>query len=175
MALTDDILAALDDGPIADIAQQLGLEQAQVQAVVKAALPAVLGGMANNSASDEGAASLANALGDHAQANPLGDLGSLLGGDLGNSILKHVLGGSTGDVAEAIGGTAGVDTATVRKILAVLAPIVMAFLAKRVTGGGTTRPDTGSLKDQLQDAVKDAVSKSGAPDLGSILGSILGR
>ncbi len=173
MAITDDILQALNSGPIADIAQQLGLDEAQVQAVVKDALPAVLGGMAQNSQSDDGAVSLANALGDHANANPLGDLGSLLGGDIGGSILKHVLGGSTGDVADAIGGKAGIDTATVQKILAVVAPIVMAYLGKKVIGGGKT--DAGSIRDQVQAESKDANSKSATPDLGSILGAILGR
>lgn len=170
MALTDDVLKALDSGPIADIARQLGLDAAQVRTVVQDALPAVLGGMAQNTQSDDGAVSLANALGDHAGANPLGDLGSLLGGDLGGSILKHVLGGSTNDVAGAIGSRAGVDAATAQKILAILAPIVMAFLAKRVGG-----KDAGAVRDQVQAESKDAATKSATPDLGSILGTILGR
>ncbi len=174
MALTDDILKALDSGPIADIAQQVGLDTSQVQAVVKDALPAVLGGMARNTQSDEGAASLANALGDHANANPLGDLGSLLGGDLGGSILNHVLGGSTGDVAGAIGDKVGVDSATVQKILAIVAPIVMAYLGKKVLGGGG-QADAGIVKEQVQAESQDAASKASTPDLGSILGSILGR
>jgi len=174
MALTDDILTALDSGPIADIAQQLDLGTDQVQAVVKDALPAILGGMAQNSQTDEGATSLANALGDHANANPLGDLGSLLGGDLGGSILKHVLGGSTPDVAGAISEKAGVDSATVQKILAIVAPIVMAYLGKKVLGGGGSA-DAGTVKDQVQAESKDAASKASTPDLGSILGSILGR
>lgn len=169
MALNDDILKALDSGPIADIAKQLGLDTAQVQSVVQDALPAVLGGLARNTESDEGAASLANALGDHAGANPLGDLGSLLGGDLGSSILKHVLGGSTPDVSEAIGGKAGVSGADVQKILAALAPIVMAFLANKIGG----KADPGVVKDQVQKESQQAQPTS--PDLGDILGSILGR
>ena len=39
--------------------------------------PALLGGMDKNVQSDDGAPSLANALGSHAGANPLGDLGGL--------------------------------------------------------------------------------------------------
>ncbi len=173
MALTDDILAALDSGPITDIAGQLGLDTDQVRSVVKDSLPAVLGGMAHNAQTDDGAASLASALGDHAEANPLGDLGSLLGGGLGGSILEHVLGGSTPQVSDAIAQKAGLDPATVQKILKVVAPIVMAFLAKKVVSGGSADP--GVVKDQVQAERKEAESKAQTPDLGSIIGAILGR
>lgn len=173
MALTDDILKALDSGPIADIAQQVGLDSDQVQSVVKDALPAILGGMDNNAQTEGGATSLANALSDHAGANPLGDLGSLLGGDLGSSILKHVLGGSTPDVADAISKKSGIDAGAVKKILAVVAPIVMAYLAKNVVSGG--KADPGQVKEQVQKERAEAQSKAQTPDLGSILGSILGR
>lgn len=170
MALADDVLSGIDTDTLNKIADQIGVDPAKVQSVLKDSLPALLGGMEKNVQSGDGAASLANALGDHAQANPLGDLGSLISGALGSGILEKVLGGSTPQVSEAIGGKSGLTSEQVQKILAVAAPIVMAFLAKRLTSGGKADPDV------VQKEVKDASSKakSDSPDIGSILGGILG-
>jgi hypothetical protein len=170
MALADDVLSGIDTDTLNKIANQIGVDPDQVQSVLKDSLPALLGGMEKNVQSGDGAASLANALGDHAQANPLGDLGSLISGALGSGILEKVLGGSTPQVSEAIGNKSGLSSEQVQKILAVAAPIVMAFLAKRLTSGGKADPDV------VQKEVKDASSKakSDSPDIGSILGGILG-
>jgi hypothetical protein len=170
MALADDVLSGIDTDTLKKIADQIGVDPAQVQSVLKDSLPALLGGMEKNVQSGDGAASLANALGDHAQANPLGDLGSLISGALGSGILEKVLGGSTSQVSEAIGGKSGLSSEQVQKILAVAAPIVMAFLAKRLTSGG--KADPGVVQKEVKDASEKA--KSDSPDIGSILGSILG-
>ncbi|TXL60580.1 DUF937 domain-containing protein [Aeromicrobium terrae] len=156
MAITDDVLAEIDDDTLSTIADRLGIDQAQARAVVADAVPALVGGLGNNVQSEDGAASLARALGDHADAQPLSNLDDLVGGLLGGGILKHVFGDKVPDVSDAIGsknGTSGVDA---QRILAVVAPIVMAILAKKLGGqaGG------GAAQQQ--------------PDLGSILGSILG-
>ncbi len=95
MALADDILSGIDSGTLDNIAQQLGIEPGKVQEVLKDSLPALLGGLDKNVQSGDGAASLANALGDHAEANPLGDLGALISGGAGSGILEKVLGGKT--------------------------------------------------------------------------------
>lgn len=170
MALADDILAGIDSGTLDNIAQQLGLEPSKVQEVLKDSLPALLGGLDKNVQDDAGAASLASALGDHAQANPLGDLGALVNGALGSGILEKVLGGKTPDVSQAIGGKAGVSGVDVEKILKIAAPIVMAFLASRLAKGG--QADPGAVKSEVEKA--SSAAKNDAPDLGSILGSLLG-
>lgn len=171
MTLADDILAQLDPGTLEKIAAQIGLDPGKVKGVIQDSLPALLGGMEKNVQSDAGAASLANALGDHAQANPLGDIGGLLSGALGSGILDKVLGGAAPNVSGAIAqnkeGVSGVD---VQKILAIVAPIVMAFLAKRLTSGG--QADPAVVKDEVRKASTEA--KASSPDIGSILGGLLG-
>jgi hypothetical protein len=146
------------------------VEPDKLQGIIRDSLPALLGGMEHNAKSGEGAASLADALGQHADANPLGDIGSLISGVLGGGILDHVLGGATPDVSEAIGSKAGVSGAEVQKILKIVAPIVMAYLAKRLTSGGKADPTV--VQQEVQNASTEAKAQS--PDLGSILGSILG-
>lgn len=170
MALADDILSDIDSGTLNDIAQQVGVEPDKLQTIIRDSLPALLGGMEQNVQSGEGAASLADALGQHADAKPLGDIGSLISGALGGGILDHVLGGATPNVSEAIGSKAGASGVDVEKILKIVAPIVMAYLAKRLTSGGKADPEV--VQKEVQNASTEA--KAEAPDLGSILGSILG-
>ncbi|WP_332644677.1 DUF937 domain-containing protein [Aeromicrobium sp.] len=170
MALADDILSSIDTDTLDNIAKQLGIEPGKVQEVLKDSLPALLGGLDKNVQSGDGAASLASALGDHAEAQPLGDLGALISGVAGSGILEKVLGGKTPDVSEAIGGKAGVSGVDVEKILKIAAPIVMAFLASRVAKGGNADPAV--VKQEVEKA--NSAAKSDAPDLGSILGSLLG-
>lgn len=169
MAIADEILAGIDSGTLNDIAKQVGVEPDKLQGIIRDSLPALLGGMENNVQSGDGAASLANALGQHADANPLGDLGSLISGTLGGGILDKVLGGATPQVSEAIGSKAGASGVDVEKILKVVAPLVMAFLAKKLTSGGSADPAV--VQKEVQNASTEA--KAEAPDLGSILGSIL--
>ena len=171
MALADDILSGIDSGTLNDIAQQVGVEPDKLQTIIRDSLPALLGGMEQNVQSGDGAASLANALGQHADANPLGDMGALINGALGSGILEKVLGGATPNVSEAIGNKAGASGVDVEKILKIVAPIVMAYLAKRLTQGG--KADPAVVQQEVQNASTEA--KAEAPDLGSILGSIFGN
>jgi hypothetical protein len=95
----------------------------------------------------------------------------LINGALGGGILDHVLGGATPHVSEAIGTKAGASGVDVEKILKIVAPIVMAYLAKRLTSGG--KADPAVVQQEVQNASTEAKAQS--PDLGSILGSIFGN
>lgn len=168
MAITDDILAQIDDKTLDAIAGQLGIDKTQVRNVIEDAVPALVGGLGHNVQSEDGAASLASALGDHANAQPLGNVEDLVGGLLGGGILDHVFGGKVPDVSQAIGSKNGASSVDAQKILAIVAPIVMAILAKKL--GGQASP--GTVQEQVQQESQAAQQKK--PDLGSILGSILG-
>jgi hypothetical protein len=170
MALADDVLSGIDTGTLNKIAEQIGVDPDKVQAVLKDSMPALLGGMDKNVQSGDGAASLANALGDHAQANPLGDIGALVSGALGSGILEKVLGGSTPQVSDAMANKSGLSSDQVQKILKIAAPIVMAFLASRLVGGGKADPEV--VKKEVQKA--NSTAKADSPDIGSILGGLLG-
>ncbi len=65
----------------------------------------------------------------------------------------------SGAIAQNKDGVSGVD---VQKILAIVAPIVMAYLAKRLTSDG--QADPAVVKDEVQKASTEA--KAGSPDIG---------
>jgi len=98
--LIDNILGHLDNNQIGAIANQLGTDPATAQAAIEQALPLIVGGMAKNASTPEGADALHNALSNHAGGNVGDILGSMLGGSAGQagggglgSILGSVLGG----------------------------------------------------------------------------------
>jgi hypothetical protein len=98
-----------------------------------------------------------------------GILGSVLGGGAGGSILGHVLGGNQSNVTNSVGQASGMQPAQVGKLLMILAPIVMAALAKRKQQQGL---DASTIGPDLQQQRQQAEARS--PNLGGILGSIFG-
>jgi hypothetical protein len=129
--LIDNIIGQLGPGQIDAIAKQLGTDPQTTQAAIEQALPLIVGGMANNASTPEGAGALHNALQGHAgteisevlngvlggggSTGAGGGLGGLLGGLLGGgqqgggglgSVIGSVLGGGQqqGGVNPGIGG-----------------------------------------------------------------------
>ena len=173
-SLMSELLSQLDGAPTQQIAQQLGLGGQDASTAISAALPMLLGAMGNNASQPGGAQSLFDALTrDHAPAvNPaMGglDLGGLLGSVLGGlgggtapassqfdggGILGHVFGGSQERAQSGLGQATGLDSGQSGQLLKILAPIVMAFLAKRVMAGGLNSGGLGGMLGQEQAQVK---------------------
>lgn len=138
-SLANDLLNQLQGQPIEQIGQQLGLPQAQASGAVAAALPLLLGALGRNASQPAGAESLLGALErDHAGAGDLGGLlGTVLGGGgQGEQILGHIFGARQQGAAQGLGAATGLQGDKASMLLKVLAPIVMAYLAKRMLGQG---------------------------------------
>lgn len=167
--------------PIGDIAAQLGVDEATAAEAVKTALPGLLGGLAVNASSDEGASKLTAALGKHegAQIAKLQDVDT----EDGKKIVNHVLGDKQQEVARALGQQAGGGIGDlIPKLLPILAPIVMAFLAKQLGGSGSASTASSSGSGGIGDVVGDLLggllggggSTSSQGGLGDLLGGVLG-
>lgn len=187
MAATDDILSAL---PVADLAKQLGEDEATVTEAIRTAIPTLLGGMEANAADPAGARSLESALGQHSAS--LFDGGVALDrvdtAD-GDAIVHHVFGNNTDQVMQRLGGAPGAGSSSLfSKLLPILAPIVMSYLAKRLgqggAGGGGGFP-TGGGRGQAANPIQDVLDqmlggagsrgRTSAPaNTGNPLDSILG-
>jgi hypothetical protein len=147
-----------------EISSSVNAEPSLVNSAIQAALPAILGGLASNAATPDGASSLNNALErDHSSGSILNDLGGLAGMIFGGQqqapppqadaggILGHILGNSQGAVAQNVSEKTGLDTGKVAQILMMLAPIVMSYLGQ-----------------------KKQEANVGADGLGGLIGNILG-
>lgn len=151
--LTQDLLAQLQGAPLQQLSRQLGTDQAQTGNAVAAALPLLLGALGRNTAQPQGAEALYGALErDHGGGMDIGSvLGAVLGGagsrqTDGAGILGHILGASQPRAAQGLGQATGLGNGQATQLLAMLAPIVMSFLANRSARQGL---DAGGLGQML--------------------------
>ena len=179
-SMVDDLMAQLQGAPMQQMAQQLGASGTQIQSAVGAALPLLLGALGNNAAQPQGAAALLGALQrDHmpsATPQGLGDLGGLLGGGGGKSgaglgdgaaILGHILGGNRQQTENQLGQATGLGN-NAGQLLAMLAPIVMSFLANRVQSGNLDATTLGQTLGRERAQVQQQGGLGG-----DLLGSLL--
>ncbi len=162
MSAADEILADL---PLDQLAAQLGTDPATAEQAVRTALPALFAGLQANVAGDaQGSVSLAQALTQHSdpQLLPGGvDLNDVDTND-GDAIVQHIFANSP-DQAQALqASSSGAMSGVISKLLPILAPIVMAYIAKKLGMGNASQPGRQSSDD------------NGLGGLGGVLGPILG-
>lgn len=178
------------------VSQQLGIEPAQASSAVGAALPLLLGAMGRNAQEPQGAQALLGALQrDHAPAagggfDLGGLLGSVLGGGGGNAtngagILGHVFGGNSDRAAQGLSQATGLDSSKTSQLLAILAPIVMSYLAQRFANGGNPAQLSQTLGQEAEAANsgglltsvldQDGDGQLGIGDLLKLGGGLLGK
>lgn len=140
------------------ISQTVGADSSTVNTAIQYALPAILGGLANNASDPQGAQSLDQALDQDHDGSILGNLGGLgsliFGGqeaapaprqaDAGG-ILGHILGGSQGQVAQDVSQKSGLPVGQIAQILMMLAPIVMGYLGQQKREQGVGADGLGGL------------------------------
>jgi hypothetical protein len=180
----EEILGQL---PIDQLAEQLGVEPSAIGQAAAAVIPSLSGGLQHNA--DAGSEqAIAGALAQHAGSSVFDDSGSV---DLnavdtadGAKIVQHIFGDQSGQMAAALGQRTGASKSLIQQLLPILAPIVLAYLAKKLTGGSSQSAGGAGgniLGDILGSVLGGAAGGSSVPAqqsacggvLGSILGSIL--
>ncbi|WP_411850351.1 DUF937 domain-containing protein [Stenotrophomonas sp. LGBM10] len=178
------------------VSQQLGIDPNQASGAIGAALPLLMGAMGRNAQQPQGAEALLGALQrDHAGGGGGGfDLGGLLGSVLGGGgggsatdgagILGHVFGGNSDRAAQGLSQATGLDSSKTSQLLAILAPIVMSYLAQRFANGGNPAQLSQALGQEAQAASsgglltsvldQDGDGQLGIGDLLKLGGGLLG-
>ena len=161
MAGLDDLIAEL---PIGDIARKLGVDEATATKAVNDALPALVAGMGANAQDPAGAASLENAVTAHDPKLVEGgvNLADVDEAD-GEKIVRNVFGGNTDQVVGALDKKEGGGN-LIGQLLPILAPIVMAFLAKQFQ----------KKSQPAEPAATGTPADSGGGGIGDVLGGLLG-
>jgi hypothetical protein len=171
-----------------ELGRQFGLDEAQTRAAFEQLAPVVAAGVRRNTQSPEGLEGLIRALQTGNHGRYVEDSSALQYdrvADDGNAILGHVFGSK--DVSRGVASQAadlsGVGSSILKKMLPVIAAVVMGQLAKNMGGGGRGAPQSsgGGLGDILGDilggrmgAPQTQSSGQGGGGLGDILGDILG-
>jgi hypothetical protein len=180
MSAVEDILSQI---PLGRLAGQLGVNEQEAEQAARTALPALLGGIQANTEDPGGASSFANAVQQHDPSLVEGgvDLNQVDPNE-GQKIVNHVFGAQQDQVVQQLGGVGGAGgSALIQKLLPILAPIVMAYLAKQLTGATSNVGAGGGLGGLLGGLLGGVLGGGGGPaqqqngpDLGSILGGLLG-
>jgi hypothetical protein len=160
MSAADEIIADL---PMDQLAAELGTDAATAEQAVRSTLPTLFGGLQTNvTADDRGAVSLAEALTQHSDPQFFSggiDLASVNTAD-GQAIVNHMFANSP-DSAELLQArSGGLDGGMLSKLLPILAPIVMSYIARKLGMGGA--------------AQQQSSNDGGLGGLGDLLGPILG-
>ena len=146
---------------ISSVSGQAGTNEGETSSVLASVLPALVGGMMNNTQTPEGQGGLLGALLGGKHGGLLDNLSGMLGGDVqneGGKILGHVLGNNTEAVQNQVSQNTGVSSDKIAMIMKIAAPILMAYLARKAQTNGL-------------DANGQTSSGGG---LGDILGGLLG-
>lgn len=173
MNLTGLLNDALNSNTVSQISQTIGADEGTTANAIQAAVPLLLGGLANNSQSPEGASSLLGALDRDHDGSVLDDLGGFIAGAAGGSaagagILGHVFGGQQNRIEQGVSAASGLDMGKVGPLLMMLAPIVMGALGRSNQQQGGFDPS--SLAGLLGGAQNQMTA--GSPLLG-MLGGLL--
>lgn len=195
MDISELLNSPMGQSIVRNIASRLGVKENQASGAVSMAIPAILAGMNRNAQSEDGAASLHNALESKHDGSLLDNLSGMLQGHPqelqsdGDGILEHVFGNKRNVVEKGIAQKSGISMDKIGPLLAILAPIVMAFLGKEkrqtntgagglgdllgglLGGGGQAERSSGGIMDMLGGVLdKDG---DGSP-LNDLLGGFLG-
>lgn len=155
MDLMDLVNQQLSGPRLSQMSRQLGISEDQTREALPAALAALTGAMAQNAAQPQGAQQLSNALNKDHDGSLLDSLDGFLGGmgggrggnlGAGASILGHVFGQRQQRVEGNLGRATGLNPQTIASLLAMLAPIVMAYLGRQQR---QKQLDPGGLADVL--------------------------
>jgi hypothetical protein len=179
MAGLDDLFAQI---PVGDIASKLGADEGEVNNAIRTLVPALVGGLQQNAQNDE---NVANEI--HSAASK--KAGLLDGGvsvdkvdeqDGDKAIAKIFSGNDSNTVASALAGGGAGNSDLLKRLLPILAPIVLAYIGKQLTGSQAAPANTqaqaapsGGLGEVLG-SILGGGGGGGQNPLGSILGSVLG-
>jgi hypothetical protein len=171
--------------PTQEIANKLGVDEGEVNSAIKTLVPVLVGGIQQNVQADHiDSSALESAV---AQQGASGLLDGGVSVDQvdeaeGQKQIAKIFGGNdTSQVASALAGGGAGNSDLLKKLLPILAPIVLAYIGKQLTkSSAPAEPQAqstggGGLGDVLGSILgRSSGSGGGNNPLGSILGSVLG-
>ncbi len=162
-SILESLQQQLGPQTIQQLSSAIGADPASTSSAVSMALPALLGGLAQNASQPQGAASLDRALNDH-DGSILDNLGGILGGgaaaSIGGAILGHIFGPKQSTVENHVGQASGLNAQQISQLLMMLAPIVMGVLGRAKQQSGL---DASTLPNVLQQSASQVQAQNPLP------------
>mgnify|MGYP003391287398 FL=1 len=171
--------------PVADIAAKLGADQGEVNQAIQTLVPTLLGSIQHNVQADDIDSSKLESAIQEEGASGLIDGGvnvDDVDAGQGEQMISRIFGGNdTNQVASALAGTGAGGGDLIKRLLPILAPIVLAYIGKQfaeknAAPAGQAQASGGGLGDVLGSILGGASGGyvSGSKAMVDILGSVLG-
>lgn len=191
MDLTDLIKGQISDSLIEQLSGQLGgVDRQKTAAATEGILSTLLGAMARNASTPQGASALNNALDRDHDGSVLNDIMGMVTGQAsttnsstlnGSGILNHILGSRQSGAVDMVSKMSGLDSSKTGDLMSMLAPVVMGMLGKAKRENNL---DASGISDVLGGFAKQQQSSNPAMSLitgfldadgdGSILDDVAG-
>jgi hypothetical protein len=177
MDILQQILRAQGGGVVQQMSRQFGLNDDQTASALSALVPALASGFQKNMSSPQGLDGLLSALGggNHRQyVDDLGSLGRTGTTTDGNKILGHVLGSKdvSRQVASQVSATTGVGESVVKRMLPIVASLMMGTMSQKVGSSGRSRSGAEGLMSMLTPMLDSDGDGSVADDILGAVGKL---
>ena len=158
-SILETVLQQLGGDTMKKIGSELGTDEQTAGNATAATVSTLLGALSRNAADKNGAEALHSALAKDHDGSLLDNLSGFLGKAQqgpGDGILRHVLGDRRSQVESGIGRTSGLDSGTVSKLMAMIAPVVMGALGKQQRTGGLQSSQLADMLGQERRTMEQA-------------------
>lgn len=157
MDMKDVMKLAIQSGALEQVSKMMGVSDKEASSVIEEVLPVLITGMMSQANGKDTKDGFVKALSDHSKDDTSDVKKFIKNVDLddGAKIVNHLLGSKKEEeVAAKVGKKSGLDTKTIIKIMAILAPLLMSQMGK-----------TANSK----------AKEKGSDDMSGVVGSILGN
>jgi hypothetical protein len=172
MSGLEDLLAQI---PTSEIASKIGADEGEVNKAIQLLVPVLVGGLHENAQDPEHASKIESAADSHAGLLDGGVSVDQVDQQEGQQAIARIFGGNdVSQVANALAGGGGGNSALLKQLLPILAPIVLAYVGKQLTGKSGAPAGAGgggALNDVLGSILG---GMGGNKSLGTVLGNVLG-
>ena len=160
----------LQSGALEQVSGMLGVDGKSAESAVEYVMPMLLQGMQGQMKSEDTKYGFLQALNDHSKQDTRDLRKAVQDADVddGAKIVKHLLGAQEEEVAAKATKKSGLDTKTILKIMAILAPILMSKM------GQTAKTETArSSSGDMMKVVGGLLDGVDAKDVVNILGMLM--
>lgn len=160
----------LNSGALEQVSGMLGVDEKSAESAIEYVMPMLLKGMKGQMKNEDTQFGFMQALMDHSKEDTSDLKKAVKNVDLddGAKIVKHLLGAEQEEVAAKAKKKSGLDTKTIIKIMAILAPILMSKMGK------TAKTETAkSSSGDMFNVVGGLLDGVDAKDVVNILGMLM--
>jgi len=154
MGILDTVGQQLGGDTLKQISQQLGTDEGTAAKAVSVALPLLIAGLTRNASTADGGAALDEALTrDHDSSPLLGAPQQAVANPSAfnaGGILGHIFGQRQAPIQQGVAKASGIDLQSASKVLMILAPLVMASLARARSAQGANASAGQVLQNEQQ-------------------------